>query len=45
MAYLQVHLKVMKESVSQWERGLKKPGGATLKPLSLADIRELNAIT
>ena len=44
MAYLQVHLNVMNNAVSQWERGLKKTDGATLKLLSLADLRELSAI-
>lgn len=38
------YLNVTKESVSQWERGLKKPGGPTLKLLSLVDRKGLNAI-
>jgi putative transcriptional regulator len=38
------YLNVTKESVSQWERGLKRPGGPTLKLLSLVERKGLNAI-
>jgi putative transcriptional regulator len=38
------YLNVTKESVSQWERGRKKPAGSTLKLLSLVERRGLNAI-
>ncbi len=38
------YLNVTKESVSQWERGQKKPAGSTLKLLSLVERRGLNAI-
>ena len=38
------YLNVSKESVSQWERGQKKPAGTTLKLLSLIERRGLNAI-
>jgi putative transcriptional regulator len=38
------HLNVSKESVSQWERGIKKPSGATLKLLSLVKRKGLAAI-
>src|ERR1017187_10293467 len=38
------HLNVTKESVSQWERGLKKPAGTTLKLLSLGERKGLSAI-
>ena len=38
------HLNVTKESVSQWERGLKKPAGTTLKLLSLVERKGLSAI-
>ena len=37
-------LNVTKESVSQWERGQKKPAGSALKLLSLVERRGLNAI-
>ena len=38
------YLNVTKESVSQWERGQKKPAGTTLKLLSLVERRGINAI-
>ncbi|MDR3555190.1 MAG: DNA-binding transcriptional regulator [Syntrophobacteraceae bacterium] len=38
------YLNVTKESVSQWERGQKKPAGTTLKLLSLVERRGLSAI-
>lgn len=38
------YLNVTKESVSQWERGQKKPAGSTLKLLSLVERRGLKAI-
>jgi putative transcriptional regulator len=38
------HLNVTKESVSQWERGVKKPAGTTLKLLSLVERKGLSAI-
>jgi len=38
------YLNVTKESVSQWERGQKKPSGPTLKLLSLVKRGGLNAI-
>ncbi len=38
------YLNVTKESVSQWERGRKKPAGSTLKLLSLVERRGLKAI-
>ena len=38
------HLNVTKESVSQWERGEKKPAGTSLKLLSLVEKKGLSAI-
>lgn len=38
------YLNVTKDSVSQWERGQKKPSGTTLKLLSLIEKRGLAAI-
>ncbi|KAF0250080.1 MAG: putative transcriptional regulator [bacterium] len=38
------HLNVSKGVVSQWERGLKHPAGASLKLLSLVDKKGLAAI-
>ena len=38
------YLNVTKESVSQWERGQKKPAGTALKLLSLVERRGLSAI-
>ncbi len=38
------YLNVTKESVSQWERGQKKPAGTTLKLLSLVERRGISAI-
>jgi putative transcriptional regulator len=35
---------VTKESVSQWERGEKKPAGTSLKLLSLVEKKGLSAI-
>lgn len=39
-----LYLNVMKESVSQWERGQKKPAGPTLKLLSIVERKGLGAI-
>lgn len=39
-----LYLNVSKDSVSQWERGQKKPAGPTLKILSLVQRKGLNAI-
>lgn len=38
------YLNVTKESVSQWERGQKKPGGPALKLLSIVQRKGLSAI-
>jgi putative transcriptional regulator len=38
------HLNVSKDSISQWERGLKKPAGPSLKLLSLIEKKGLDAI-
>ena len=38
------HLNVSKESVSQWERGEKRPAGPSLKLLSLVEKKGLSAI-
>jgi putative transcriptional regulator len=38
------HLNVSKDSVSQWEAGLKHPGGPSLKLLSLVKRKGLSAI-
>ncbi len=38
------YLNVTKDSVSQWERGQKKPAGASLKLLSLVERNGLAAI-
>ena len=38
------YLNVTKDSVSQWERGQKKPVGAALKLLSLVERKGLEAI-
>ncbi|NMW21619.1 MAG: DNA-binding transcriptional regulator [Chlorobiaceae bacterium] len=38
------YLNVSKESVSQWERGKKKPAGTTLKLLSLVERKGIKAI-
>jgi putative transcriptional regulator len=38
------NLNVTKESVSQWERGQKKPAGTTLKLLSLVERNGLESI-
>ncbi len=40
-----LYMNVSKDSVSQWERGLKKPAGTTLKLLSLVKQKGLSAIT
>lgn len=37
-------LNVSKDLISQWERGLKKPAGTSLKLLALIEKRGLNAI-
>jgi len=39
-----LYLNVTKDSVSQWERGQKKPAGAWLKLLSLVERKGLEAI-
>lgn len=39
-----LYLGVTKDSVSQWERGQKKPAGAALKLLSLVEKNGLEAI-
>jgi putative transcriptional regulator len=39
-----LYLNVAKDSVSQWERGQKKPAGPTLKLLSLVERKGLAAI-
>lgn len=39
-----LYMNVSKDSVSQWERGLKKPAGPTLKLLSLIKQKGLSAI-
>ncbi|MBF0184088.1 MAG: DNA-binding transcriptional regulator [Magnetococcales bacterium] len=38
------YLNVSKDSVSQWERGIKKPAGPALKLLSLVAKKGLEAI-
>lgn len=38
------YLNVTKESVSQWERGLKRPAGPSLKLLSIVMRKGLGAI-
>lgn len=38
------HLNVSKESVSQWERGEKRPAGPSLKLLSLVQKKGLSSI-
>src|SRR6187551_342976 len=37
------YLGVTKDSISQWERGQKKPAGAALKLLSLVEAKGLDA--
>lgn len=37
-------LNVSKDLISQWERGIKKPAGTSLKLLSLIEKKGLNAI-
>ena len=39
-----LYLNVAKDSVSQWERGQKKPAGPTLKLLSIVERKGLTAI-
>ena len=39
------YLGVSKESISQWERGEKKPSGPSLKLLSLVERKGLEAIS
>jgi len=39
------HLNISKESISQWERGKKKPGGTSLKLLSLIARKGLSFIS
>lgn len=43
-AVLAHYLNVSKDSVSQWERGKKRPSGPTLKLLSLVARKGLSAI-
>jgi putative transcriptional regulator len=38
------YLNISKESVSQWERGTKRPAGTSLKLLSLVESKGLSAI-
>ena len=38
------YLNVSKDLVSQWERGIKKPSGTSLKLLSLIENKGLNSI-
>ena len=38
------YLNVTKDSVSQWERGQKRPAGASLKLLSLVERKGLESI-
>ena len=38
------YLNVTKDLVSQWERGQKKPAGASMKLLSLVERKGLEAI-
>jgi putative transcriptional regulator len=38
------HLNMSKESISQWERGEKRPAGPSLKLLSLIDRKGLASI-
>lgn len=38
------YLNVTKGLISQWERGIKKPSGASLKLLSLVEKKGLSAI-
>lgn len=40
-----LYMNVSTDSVSQWERGVKKPAGPTLKLLSLAKQKGVSAIT
>ena len=40
-----LYMNVSKDSVSQWERGIKKPAGPTLKLLSLVKQKGLAAIS
>ena len=40
-----LYMNVSKDSVSQWERGIKKPAGPTLKLLSLIKQKGLAAIS
>lgn len=40
-----LYMNVSKDSVTQWERGIKKPAGPTLKLLSLVKQKVLSAIT
>lgn len=39
------YLNVTKGLISQWERGIKKPSGASLKLLSLVEKKGLSAIS
>jgi len=38
------YLNISKDSVSQWERGEKRPAGTSLKLLSLIERKGLDAI-
>ncbi len=39
------YLGVSKDSISQWERGCKKPSGSALKLLAIVERRGIDAIT
>lgn len=39
------YLNISKESISQWERGEKRPAGPSLKLLSLVESKGLSAIS
>lgn len=43
-AVFALYLNVSKESISQWERGIKSPAGPSLKLLSLVERKGLDAI-
>jgi len=40
-----LYLNVSKNLISDWERGVKKPGGPALRLLSLVKHKGLNAVT
>lgn len=39
------HLNVSKNLISDWERGVRNPGGAALKLLNLVKVKGLQSIT